>query len=145
MQSPDPAELPVLELDLGWELPDFAAIGEYNTLYVHTYIMCNAHTHTVIVYVLLFLSLNPSRYILPSLPSLLSNSSSDSPHTPYGHKALNSALQHLHGFYRTSLVLWQCQDWQDWNGMTVIADIEGHWAEVRATGHWDGVRATGLR
>ena len=28
VQSPDPTELPVLELDLGWELPDFAAIGE---------------------------------------------------------------------------------------------------------------------
>ena len=27
-QSPDPNELPVLELDLGWELPDFAAIGK---------------------------------------------------------------------------------------------------------------------
>ena len=28
VQSPDPAE-PFLELDLGWELPDFAAIGEH--------------------------------------------------------------------------------------------------------------------
>ena len=28
-QSPDPNELPVLELDLGWELPDFASIGKY--------------------------------------------------------------------------------------------------------------------
>ncbi len=28
-QSPDDApDLPVLELDLGWELPDFAVIGE---------------------------------------------------------------------------------------------------------------------
>ena len=28
IQSPDPNELPVLELDLGWQLPDFASIGK---------------------------------------------------------------------------------------------------------------------
>ena len=27
VQSPDPAE-PFLELDLGWDLPDFAAVGK---------------------------------------------------------------------------------------------------------------------
>ena len=44
-------------------------------------------------------------YSCPLMVSFL-----DSPHTPYGHKALDGALEHLHGFYRTSLVLWQCQD-----------------------------------
>ena len=54
----------------------------------------------------------------------------DSPHTPYGRKALDAALEHLHGFYRTAHVLWQCEDRKDWQSMTTIASLEQHWPQV---------------
>ena len=37
MQSPDSGELPVLELDLGWQLPDFAAIGMCDVICIYMY------------------------------------------------------------------------------------------------------------
>lgn len=53
-----------------------------------------------------------------------------SPHIPYGREALDSALDNLHGFYRTSVLLWQCQDWKDWETMARIHDTENQWAQV---------------
>lgn len=56
--------------------------------------------------------------------------STDSPHAPYGRKALNAALYHLHGFYRSSMMLWACQDWRDWESMANIYDAENQWPQV---------------
>ncbi len=55
----------------------------------------------------------------------------DSPHTPYGRKALDAALEHLHGFYRTAHMLWQCEDHGDWHSMTTITSLEQHWPQVK--------------
>ncbi|XP_064397834.1 uncharacterized protein LOC135344542 isoform X2 [Halichondria panicea] len=74
------SDLPVLELDLGWELPDFSAIG--------------------------------------------------SPNSHYGRLSLNSALDALHGFFRMSALLWQCQDWQDWESLAKLYDIEHQWPQA---------------
>ncbi len=35
MQTPESDELPVLELDLGWQLPDFAAIGMCEVIHIY--------------------------------------------------------------------------------------------------------------
>ena len=56
--------------------------------------------------------------------------SAGSPHIPYGREALESALDNLHGFYRTSVLLWQCQDWKDWESVARIYDTENQWAQV---------------
>ena len=53
-----------------------------------------------------------------------------SPHTPYGHQALDSALDHLYGFYRSGALLWKCRDWEDWGSMAKILDLERQWAEA---------------
>lgn len=57
------------------------------------------------------------------------------PHAPYSREALDAALHHLHGFYRTSVLLWQCQDWRDWESMARIYDMEKQWAQVCCLPH----------
>ena len=52
------------------------------------------------------------------------------PHTPYGPEALTAALEQLHGFYRSSVVLWRCQDWGDWRSAAKVHDIEQQWVQV---------------
>ena len=51
-------------------------------------------------------------------------------YAPYGRKALDVALDKLYGFYRTSKVLWLCQDWRDWDSMTLIFDLEKQWSQA---------------
>ena len=49
---------------------------------------------------------------------------------PYGREALNEALELLHGFYRSSVVLWRSQDCGDWSSMAKLYDIEQQWNQV---------------
>jgi hypothetical protein len=79
-QDSPSCEAPLLDIDLEWDLPDFAIIG--------------------------------------------------SPRFSYGRKALDSALIQLHGFYRTSAVVWRCQDWGDWKSMATIYSQEKQWPQA---------------
>ena len=53
-----------------------------------------------------------------------------SPHIPYGRRALDAALDQLYGIYRTSAVVWICQDWEDWNSMATVYKKEEQWPQV---------------
>ena len=53
-----------------------------------------------------------------------------SPRTPYDRQALDSALDHLYGFYRSSAMLWKCHDWEDWESMAKILDLERQWSQA---------------
>lgn len=53
-----------------------------------------------------------------------------SPHFPYGRKALDTALVQLYGFYRTSKVVWICQDHKDWESMATLYQQEKQWPQV---------------
>lgn len=53
-----------------------------------------------------------------------------SPNFPYGRKALDAALIQLYRFYRTSAVVWMCQDWEDWESMATVYRQEEQWPQV---------------
>lgn len=53
-----------------------------------------------------------------------------SPNLTYGRKALDGALIQLYRFYRTSAVLWRCQDWEDWESMATVFRQEEQWPQV---------------
>lgn len=53
-----------------------------------------------------------------------------SPNLPYGRKALDAALVQLYRFYRTSAVVWRCQDWEDWESMATVFRQEEQWPQV---------------
>ena len=53
-----------------------------------------------------------------------------SPHFPYGRRALDAALDQLYGIYRTSAVVWTCQDWEDWDSMATVYKREEQWPQV---------------
>lgn len=48
----------------------------------------------------------------------------------YGHDALTRALHDLHGYYRSSHVLEQCNQWEDWRSMIEIFTVEKQWSQV---------------
>ncbi len=66
-----------------------------------------------------------------NIPWLICLSVAGTPRVPYGMEALLSALEHFHGYYRTSTVLWLCQDWKDCASMARIYDMDRQWAHVR--------------
>jgi hypothetical protein len=74
------ADAPLLDIDLEWDLPDFATIG--------------------------------------------------SPHFPYGRKVIDAALDKLYGIYRTSAVVWICQDWEDWDSMATVYTKGEQWPQA---------------
>ena len=71
------------------------------------------HTHTLTLHILTLHTLHTG-----------------SPHTHYGRHSLDAAINVLHGFYRTSALLWQCEDWKDWESLTKLYDIEHQWAQA---------------
>lgn len=97
MQSPTP----LLDIDLEWNLTDFATVGKY-TYWIWRRLLIPFASQTLI----------------------------GSPHISYGRKALDTALTELHGFYRTSAIVWWSKDWNDWRSMATIYNEEKQWPQV---------------
>ncbi len=49
---------------------------------------------------------------------------------PYSPESLNTALESLHGFYRTGPILNHCQHIDDYKNLVTIMTIDKQWPEV---------------